>query len=186
LADVSGKGMGAALLASNILSALRILRGNQDFEILDAVKRISSQLHHSSRSGDFATLFAAVLDPSDNTLKFVNAGHNPPLLLRTDGTLKHLDSTGIPIGIFEEFDWKEVTIELSPNEKLVIFTDGITEATDIDGHLYDDDRMEDFLKTHSGLEIDELTEQLLADVNRFVGDAPRSDDMTMILLARSG
>ncbi len=184
LADVSGKGMGAALLASNILSALRILRGNQNFAILDAVKRISSQLHHSSRSGDFATVFAGVLDPSNNKVNFVNAGHNPPLLVRTDGTLKHLDPTGIPIGIFEDFDWQEESVELAPDDKIVIFTDGITEATDSAGELYDDPRMEAFVKSNCTLAVDELAEKLLADVNRFVGDAPRSDDMTMILLER--
>ena len=185
LADVSGKGMGAALLASNILSALRILRGNEEFRILDSVKRISSQLHHSSRSGDFATVFAGILDPSDNTVRFVNAGHNPPLLVKTDGSLKHLDPTGIPIGIFEEFDWKEESIQLEPGDKLVVFTDGITEATDSKGELYDDDRMENFVKTNCAMTLVDLTSNLLTDVNKFVGDAPRSDDMTMILLERN-
>ncbi len=185
LADVSGKGMGAALLASNILSAIRILRGNQDFNVLDAVKRISSQLHHSSRSGDFATVFAGVLDPAANTIRFVNAGHNPPLLVKRDGSLKHLDPTGIPIGIFEDFDWQEETIELAPDDKLIVFTDGITEATDSRGELYDDDRMEAFVTNNCTLALDDLSSRLLSDVNRFVGDAPRSDDMTMILLARN-
>jgi serine phosphatase RsbU (regulator of sigma subunit) len=185
LADVSGKGMGAALLASNILSAFRILRGNADFDVAEATARVSDQLHQSARPGDFATLFVGVLSPQDHTLTYVNAGHNPPILVRANGTLEYIQPTGIPIGIFGAFSWEEKVISFGPEDKLVVFTDGIPEATNGQEELYSDERLEKFVIDHRTQSLSGLTTSLIEDVSKFVGDAPRSDDITMILLRRA-
>jgi sigma-B regulation protein RsbU (phosphoserine phosphatase) len=184
LADVSGKGMGAALLASNILSAFRMLRGNSDFDVAEATTRVNAQLHGSSRSGDFATLFLALLDASNHTLTYVNAGHNSPLLVRNDGTIEYIEATGMPIGVFDGVGWESRTVMLSAGERLLVFTDGIPEAINAAEDFYSDERLEKFTVDHRTEPPDAFATTLIADVFNFVGDAPRSDDITLMLLQR--
>jgi phosphoserine phosphatase RsbU/P len=183
LADVSGKGMGAALLASNILSAFRMLRGNAVFDVADAVTRVNEQLHASSRSGDFATAFLALLDAKANTLSYVNAGHNSPLLVR-GGKFEYVEASGIPIGIFDGASWESRTVAFEPGDRLIVFTDGIPEAIDKDSEFYSDERLEKFTIDHHSEALDVFTRSLIEDVSNFVGDAPRSDDITLLLLQR--
>jgi sigma-B regulation protein RsbU (phosphoserine phosphatase) len=184
LADVSGKGMGAALLASNILSAFRMLRGNSDFEVADATTRVNAQLHGSSRSGDFATVFLAVLDANNHTLTYVNAGHNSPLLVRSDGTYELIDATGMPIGVFDGAAWEARTVTLAAGDRLLVFTDGIPEAINAAEDFYSDERLEKFAVDHRTTPPDAFATALIGDVSNFVGDAPRSDDITLMLLQR--
>ena len=184
LADVSGKGMGAALLASNILSAFRMLRGMANFDCADATARVSEQLAGTSRGGDFATVFLAILDPTTHTLQFVNAGHNPPLLVKPDGSSQYLDSTGIPIGIFAGFQWTQTTLELVPGDRIWVFTDGIPEAHDISANQYSDERLEQFLIESRNAPLPDATLTLIQDVSKFVGEAPRSDDITLLAVQR--
>jgi sigma-B regulation protein RsbU (phosphoserine phosphatase) len=184
LADVSGKGMGAALLASNILSAFRMLRGNSDFDVANATTRVNAQLHGSSRSGDFATLFLAVLDANNHTLTYVNAGHNSPLLVRPDGTIELIEATGMPIGVFDGASWESRTVALAAGDRLLVFTDGIPEAINAAEDFYSDERLEKFTVDHRTEPPDVFTTALINDVSSFVGDAPRSDDITLMLLQR--
>ncbi|MCX6830893.1 MAG: SpoIIE family protein phosphatase [candidate division Zixibacteria bacterium] len=184
LADVSGKGMGAALLASNILSAFRMLRGNTDFDVAEATTRVNAQLHASSRSGDFATAFLALLDANNHTLTYVNAGHNSPLLVRNDGTIEYIEATGMPIGVFDGVGWESRTIALAAGDRLLVFTDGIPEAINVTEDFYSDERLEKFTVDHRAEPPDIFATALIADVSNFVGDAPRSDDITLILLQR--
>ncbi len=185
LADVSGKGMGAALFASNILSAFRMLRALAKFDVVDAVARVSEQMESTSRGGDFATVFLGVLDPSTHTVEYVNAGHNPPILVRPDGSHSHLDSTGIPIGVFSGFAWGKNSLTINPGERIVIFTDGIPEANDSKGDQYSDERLEKFVIERRRDPLTELTSSLIKEVSKFVGDAPRSDDITLIMFERN-
>jgi phosphoserine phosphatase RsbU/P len=184
LADVSGKGMGAALLASNILSAFRMLRGNVDFDVAEATTRVNAQLHGSSRSGDFATLFLAVLDANNHTLMYVNAGHNSPLLVRSDGTIEYIEATGMPIGVFDGVGWESRTVTLAAGDRLLAFTDGIPEAINGTEDFYSDERLEKFTVDHRAEPPDVFATALINDVSNFVGDAPRSDDITLMLLQR--
>jgi serine phosphatase RsbU (regulator of sigma subunit) len=186
LGDVSGKGMGAALLASNILSAFRILRDSPVFDPAEVTARVSNQLHHSSRSGDFATIFLGILDPQTHQLTYVNAGHNSPLLVRADGRLEHVDATGIPMGIFGEFVWEAKPLTLECGDRLLVFTDGIPEAMDAESSFYTDERLEKFAIDHHCDSLDTFTITLIDDVDKFSAGAPRCDDMTVIILAREG
>jgi len=100
VADVSGKGMGAALLMSNILASFRILYNVTEFSLTDVVNMVSHQLFCSSGAADFATLFVGVIDPATNRLSYINAGHNPPILVRADGRHEYLEASGTMIGAF--------------------------------------------------------------------------------------
>jgi sigma-B regulation protein RsbU (phosphoserine phosphatase) len=174
----------AALLASNILSAFRMLRGNTDFEVAEATTRVNAQLHASSRSGDFATAFLAVLDANNHTLTYVNAGHNSPLLVRSDGRIELVEATGIPIGVFDGAVWESRTVTLAAGDRLLVFTDGIPEAINATEDFYSDERLEKFSVNHRAEPPDVFATALISDVSNFVGDAPRSDDITLILLQR--
>jgi sigma-B regulation protein RsbU (phosphoserine phosphatase) len=184
LADVSGKGMGAALLMSNVLAAFRIMYAAQDFRLLDAVSQVSRQLLKFSRPGDFATLFICVLCPKTNTLEYINAGHNPPLMVRSDGRMEDLEPSGIPIGAFDISNWKEETLKFEKGDFLFMFTDGVSEATNKDGKMYEEDRLKRFLLDSRDRSPEELTEAVLDEVNGFTGGAPQSDDITMMILRR--
>jgi len=184
LADVSGKGMGAALLMSNILAAFRILYDAEDFNLLDATCGVSKQLLQFSRPGDFATLFIGILCPKTNKLRYINAGHNPPMMIRSDGKVENLQASGIPIGAFDISEWQEETLEFGVGDFLFMFTDGVSEATNTEGEMYEDDRLKRFLLNSRNQSPEELTESVLDEINAFTGGALQSDDITMMILRR--
>jgi serine phosphatase RsbU (regulator of sigma subunit) len=185
VADVSGKGMGAALLMSNILAAVRVLYQTRQFELLRAVELVSKQLCQYSRSTDFATLFIGQLRPGENKVHYVNAGHNAPLLVRADGNIEHLEASGVMVGAFDFASWDQQSMELGPGDLLFIFTDGVTEAENESEEMYSDERLEKLLLDKRELSADDLAETIHSDIRGFVQDAPSSDDITMLILKRT-
>lgn len=183
VADVSGKGMGGALLMSNILASFRILYNNDKFDLLKVVKQVSLQLFKYSASEDFATLFIGLIDPKTDTLSYLNAGHNPPLLLRSDNSLEYLEPSGTMIGAFDFSDWVVDTISLASGEMLLVFTDGVVEA-DYKGALYGDERLENLMKANCDKTPQYLIEHIMKDVQEYAQDSPRSDDITMIAIKK--
>lgn len=183
IADVSGKGMGGALLMSNILAAFRILYNDEKFELVKIVKQISRQLFRYSRAEDFATLFIGTIDNRNNKLTYVNAGHNPPFLMRADGTLEFLEPSGIMIGAFDFAEWEESELTMNPGDTLLVFTDGVVEA-DRHGKLYGEDRLEEIMKKYFKESPNKLVDSVVKDVLDYVADSPRSDDITMLALKR--
>jgi sigma-B regulation protein RsbU (phosphoserine phosphatase) len=184
VADVSGKGLGAALLMSNILASFRILYESEEFDLIGSVEKISLQMHRYSASGDFATLFIGVTDPTSNLIRFVNAGHNPPVLVRGDGEMEHLDSSGTMIGAFDFCNWTQDSVEMSDGDLLLVFSDGVTEAQK-NGDQYGDERMEGFLLKERRSPVRQIVDGLMGDIDEFMGDAPRSDDITMLIVKRA-
>ncbi len=184
VADVSGKGMGAALLMSNILASFRILYESEQFDLVRAVERVSLQMYNYSASGDFATLFIGTVAPGSNVVRYVNAGHNPPVLVRRDGTIEHLDASGTMIGAFDFCNWSEDSVELAEGDLLFVFSDGVTEAEG-GGDQYGDERMERQLIETRNMRARQIVQSLMDDINDFVGDAPRSDDITMLIVKRA-
>ncbi|MCM2271412.1 MAG: SpoIIE family protein phosphatase [candidate division Zixibacteria bacterium] len=183
VADVSGKGLGAALLMSNILASFRITYSAPKFSLEKAVKAISTQLHRYSAPEDFATLFAGTIAPDSGTVSFVNAGHNPPLVVRADGTIEYLEPSGTMIGAFDFSTWKEETVQLAPGEFIFIFSDGVTEAMRGD-EPYTDARMEQMVLANRAETPSVIARRLTEDIEAYVGDGPRSDDITMMLVKR--
>jgi sigma-B regulation protein RsbU (phosphoserine phosphatase) len=181
--DVSGKGMGAALLMSNILASFRILYETDHFDLKSSVEKVSIQLYNSSQSGDFATLFLAVLEPSTGKVTFVNAGHNPPLLLRRNGQMEKLNPGGPMIGAFDFTSWKEGAAELSKGDLIFIFSDGVTEA-DNGKERYGDIRTEEFILKSDESNPKEVITHLMNKIRIFMGEMPNSDDITMLTLKR--
>lgn len=182
--DVSGKGMGAAMLMSSILTSCRILYNTAELSVNRVVAVMSDELHRSSTPGDFATFFIAVLDPEKHTMTYVNAGHNPPLLIREGQKIEYLEPGGVMIGAFPGFSWDEATVKFERGDILVVFTDGVTEAEDTDGQLYGQERLNELVVEKSELNMNDLTNEIYRDICSFEQGVPRSDDITMLLAKR--
>jgi sigma-B regulation protein RsbU (phosphoserine phosphatase) len=149
------------------------------------VKTISTQLLSYSKSKSFVTLFVGLLDPGSGTVRYVNAGHNPPLLLKQDGGLEHIESTGLMAGAFDFADWEEKTIDLAQGESIFIFSDGVTEADRSgSGDQFGDKRTEDIALELKDRDPRDFIEEIAGQLNQFMGDAPQSDDITMLALKR--
>jgi sigma-B regulation protein RsbU (phosphoserine phosphatase) len=185
LADVSGKGIGAALLASNILAAFRALYNSSEFNILETTRGISEQLLDFSRPGDFATLFIGILDPQSNSMRYINAGHNPPLIIRHGGNPEYLDASGIPIGMMDLDTWKEESIKINPGDFILIFSDGIPEAMNRGGDQFGDERLEKYVLDNCDKTPGKLLKSLMTEIDNFIEDYSRSDDITAIALRRN-
>lgn len=185
LGDVSGKGMGAAILMSNILAAFRVLYENDDINPAEIVKRVSMQLYNYSKSHNFVTLFVGILDPAKGKIRYANAGHNPPILIRNDGKHEYLDATGMMAGAFDFTEWEEKEANLSSGDLLFLFSDGVTEADrDGAGDQFGDDRTEKKALGFKDKNPQEFIEEMAGEIERFMGEAPQSDDITMMVLKR--
>ncbi len=183
LADVSGKGMGAALLMSNILASFRILYNERQFDLCQAVKQVSMQLFDHSAAEDFATLFMGLVDPKQDTITFCNAGHNPALLVRKDGKIEYLEASGTMIGAFDFSSWAEETVTLGEGDLVLVFTDGVTEAVRGE-EFYGDERVERLVASVRDNSPEDIAHSLLDDIKAFVKESPRSDDITMLLIKK--
>ena len=144
VADVSGKGMGAALLMSNILASFRILYEQNTDDLAEMSQKVSLQLCNYASTSNFATLFIGKLNPASGRIRYVNAGHNPPLIAHQDGKIELIDSTGMMIGAFDFAEWEQKELVLMPGDMMFIFTDGVTEADrDGAGDQFGDEKLEE-------------------------------------------
>jgi serine phosphatase RsbU (regulator of sigma subunit) len=181
LGDVTGKGMGAALLMANAMAGLQIL----EEDIADPVPLVERLHKHVSRhveTGQFVTLFAGMLDPRTGTIRYVNAGHNPPVVVGNGG-IRELESTGIPVALLPDHTWTEAVLSLDRGETLIVFSDGVTETTH-ESLQYDEGRWQKFLEEAGGVGSKELGKRLLADIEDFRGDDPIADDLTLLIIKR--
>jgi sigma-B regulation protein RsbU (phosphoserine phosphatase) len=183
VADVSGKGLGAALLMSNILAAFRILYRDPDFSLERAVERVNSQLVSYSAPEVFATLFIGLATPDHSEIQFINAGHNPPLLVRPSGEVTTLEPTGVLVGAFESDGWQVATVRLMPGDFILVFTDGVTEATKGE-EQFGEERLRDVILSHRAEAPAEIASRLMGEIREFIGKARQSDDITMVLVKR--
>ncbi len=184
VADVSGKGMGAALLMSNLLAAFRMLYSESGLDLQRVVRQVSAQMHRYTAADMFATLFIALLDPKTDTIQYINAGHNLPMIVRSDNTVSELEFGGVMIGAFPMMAWELKTLAMEPGDVLVTFTDGVTEATRGDEVQYGEERLRRLVASSRSLQPADLCERIKRDIDEFVEDAPQSDDITTLILKR--
>ena len=181
IADVSGKGVPAALLMANVQGLLRAFC-NGEREITEAIRQVNRSVSRGSSGGRFITLFYAEVDYGRGVLRYTNAGHNYPMLRRRDGTIEELTEGGLLLGLFDDatYDLGEVTI--APGDALLLYSDGISEATDSRGDLYGEDRLRALWQGSLSAPIGEVIDRLLRDVETFRGSAGQSDDMTVVVV----
>ncbi|MGA9295547.1 MAG: PP2C family protein-serine/threonine phosphatase [Ignavibacteriaceae bacterium] len=184
IADVTGKGIAAALLV-NTLNASLYSYLEFDLPLTEIAARLNKLIYRSTPSDRFITFFIAVLDPGKGELEVLNAGHNPILLLRENGTLEKIDAGGIGLGMLDfGIPYTGQSLKLEKGDKLFLYTDGIPEAMNPDEEEYSDDRMFNFFKNNSGLSSEEFIDAIVKDVKEHVGTANQSDDITCLILER--
>ena len=183
LADVSGKGISAALLTASLeaLAAGPIEEGRPPDEIC---ARVSRRLHSRTPVEKFATAFLASLDLEEHTLRYTNAGHEEGLLLRRDGTLELLGTCGFPLGMMSEGEYSLGEARLEPGDLLVVYSDGITDAFDPDGEDYGVERLVELCRKHGEAPLEDLAAALVRDLERFARSEPFADDRTLVMVRR--
>ena len=183
LGDVTGKGLGAALLMSSFLASARVLY-DTGLGLADLAARLGKLVHASTDSGRFITGFLARLDPAAGTVEYVNAGHPSPCLVGPRGLLE-LESTGVPFGILPDFRYGSSVAQMPPGALLAVFSDGIPEAQKGE-EFFDEERLHAALREAAALEsIEGVRRAVLARVEEFLEGAPRTDDMTLMLIRRA-
>lgn len=183
IADVSGKGVPAALLVSTVQGTLRAFSDGR-LSPTEIIAQVNRAVVRNTAGGKFVTLFYGEADPSTGQLRYVNAGHNYPLLRRADGRLETLQTGGVPLGLFESMPYAEGTIAFGPEDALLLFSDGITEAVDAFQQEYGDERLEALWASVEGGTPGEAIAHVMQAVATFRGDAAQNDDMTAVVIAR--
>jgi sigma-B regulation protein RsbU (phosphoserine phosphatase) len=180
--DVTGKGMGAAMLMSSIIAALRVLYQECE-DLATLAERLHRQILRSSDDIHFATMFLGLLDPHQHQLEYVNAGHNPPLLLCADRGCRSLPSTGLPMGLMPGATYSTRRIDLPVGALLCVFTDGIPEAM-VREEFYGEQRLQACIEGTATHPLEEIMEAVVRDLRAFLGEHVLQDDVTMLLLRR--
>ena len=189
IADVAGKGVPAALLMASLGATVHALMLLPDTTITSRVEHLNRLLYEVSSASHYATLFHCLYDPNFRTLTYINAGHNPPYLLRADGSVERLTCGGSVVGLLPGATYENGSLLLGPGDLLLAYTDGITEATDLRGNEWGEDSLEHALLA-SGTGHDRpartIIDEVLAKVSSFTAGAAQGDDMTLLVLRASG
>ena len=185
IADVTGKGLPAAMLMANLQASLQTLLP-MDMSLAEATAHINRVISGNTDMDKFITFFHAIFEPDGGRLRFVNAGHNPPFLVRSDGSMQELEAGGLLLGVMANAAYEEGVVDLEEGDLVVFFTDGITEAMSPEQEEYGEARLQKVLEEYHMSTAGDILDAVLADVRRFTEDPPeRSDDRTLIV-AKAG
>jgi sigma-B regulation protein RsbU (phosphoserine phosphatase) len=188
VADVTDKGTGAALYMALSRTLIRTYAVEYDLQPELAFNVAHQRILEDTKTSQFVTVFYGILDPTTGTLTYCNAGHNPPYLFCKNGddVIQELDNTGPPLGLrmFKDMTWEQRTAQLAPGDVLVLYSDGVTEAQDDQEEFFDEERLLEVGQANLGRSAQQIQDTILAEVDRFVGDAPQVDDITLMVLAR--
>ena len=183
IADVAGKGIAASLLAASFDALLMgPIEVGHPPDVICA--KISRRLFMKTPPERYVTAFIAALDPATNRVSYTNAGHNPGLLVRADGTVQRLEANGMPLGLFPVVEYERVEITLGPGDLLLLYTDGITEAANPAGDEFGLDRLQAVVRTHAREPLVALAGWIETAVEVFADGTPYGDDRTMVMLRR--
>lgn len=185
IGDVSGKGISAAIFMAVSRTLIRAtgLKGGAVSECMEYVNNLLCQ---ESVSSMFVTVFYGELNTLTGEVVYVNAGHNPPYLL-SSGEIHEVEMTnGLPLGVMENFHFESKKIQLKNGDQLLLFTDGVIEALNVEQTAYGEKKFESFLAQNLNLPVETIIKNSFAEVNEFVGDAPQSDDITLLGLTFKG
>lgn len=183
IADVSGKGVSSALLASFLQGAF--LSASSTTDIPEVLARINSFLSDRSEHGKYATMFYSKLE-SSGQLTYVNAGHCPPLLIHKTGEIEKLEAASMPVGLLPEASFVPEQRALAPGDRLVLYTDGVTEAQNEAGEFFGRRRLREAVQRGNGATCAELHEAILSAILDFTAGAEQADDLTLVVVEYRG
>lgn len=183
LGDVSGKGTAAALLTSSLHAAIHAQVTSQS-DLGEMITAVNRYLAENTPANRFVTLFTAELDPSNGKMQFINAGHNPPLVGRADGSVEQLASGGLPLGILPGAEFETGELDLGPGDTLVIYSDGVTEAVNLQEEEFGMERLEQVISSNSAASASGLRDKVEAALSAFTQTAPANDDITLVIVKR--
>jgi sigma-B regulation protein RsbU (phosphoserine phosphatase) len=186
VADVVDKGAGAALFMALSWTLIRTYAAEYPTQpelVLSAVHR---RILEDTETNMFVSVFYGILDPVTGAVSYCNAGHPPPYLLSAQGgsAVQTLRRTGMVLGVAEDAAWEQEVVQLAPGDALVLYTDGVTEARNERDTFFKEDRLLECVQAVRGRSAREIQNAILADVREFVGDAPQSDDIALMVVAR--
>jgi sigma-B regulation protein RsbU (phosphoserine phosphatase) len=183
LADISGKGFAAALLMANLQAYVRSRFSLAREDIPGLLRSLNAYLFESSPSSRYATLFFGRYEDDSGRLIYVNCGHNPPLVMRCDGTTAWLQPTAPVVGLFDEWSCTIGELEIRTGDTLVLYTDGVTDAMDDEGNFFGEERLVELVRLHRGTAPSQLLDTLIDTVTRFSGKV-QEDDLTLVIARR--
>jgi sigma-B regulation protein RsbU (phosphoserine phosphatase) len=183
IADVADKGVPAALFMALSRTLMRAVAFTGRAPA-DALARVNELILSDARSDLFVTLFYATWNPATGELMYANAGHNPPLLVKAEGTMKELQSRGIALGVVEHIAPEAGTATMQSGDVLLLYTDGIIDALNHDDHPFGLQRLMDVLLDARGLSAEGVVNRIMSAVRDYAGDEPPFDDQTLVVIKR--
>jgi sigma-B regulation protein RsbU (phosphoserine phosphatase) len=183
LGDVSGKGTAAALLMSSVHAAIHA-QVSAKSSLDQTISSVNKYLAENTPANRFVTMFAAELDPATGALKYINAGHNPPLIGRVDGTIVQLSSGGFPLGIMPSAEFEMGETILNPGESLVVYSDGVSEANNIKDEEFGMERLSAVIQNNLSSSASGMRDKVESALSAFTLTAPANDDITLVIVKR--
>ena len=182
VADVSGKGLPAALIMVSF-RAYMLATVINELAMRVVMARVNRLVHRTTSGERFITTFYGLIDPENKRLLYINAGHNPPVLIRADGTRKLLDQSGLPLGVFEDSRYSESVVDFLPGDVLVLYTDGVTEARNAKDESFGLERLERLVRRESGLRAGAICRAVTTAVHEFSEEVGGpEDDLTVSIV----
>jgi sigma-B regulation protein RsbU (phosphoserine phosphatase) len=180
IGDVSGKGIPAALLMASLQASVRGQSYSRGNDVAGLMANVNRLVYDASPSNRYATFFYAQFDPATRRMIYVNGGHNPPMVLRGEETIR-LEAGGPPVGLFRPAQYEQAEVQLDPGDLLVLFTDGISEAENPANDEWGEDALEASARACNGIAPAEAIERIMRNADQFVAGAPQHDDMTLVV-----
>ncbi|MBI3695624.1 MAG: SpoIIE family protein phosphatase [Acidobacteria bacterium] len=184
LADVSGKGVSAAILTSLLQGAFFATAGRES-HLAEIMSRVNGYVCERSQTRNYATVFYCTVG-RDGVMRWINAGHCPPLVVRRGGGVELLPASGCPVGLFPGAPFAQEETHLKPGDKLVIYSDGVTEAENASGKQFGDETLAELVKRHTDVTAADLHQIIIGQVSAFTAGAPQNDDVTLVVLEYRG
>jgi phosphoserine phosphatase RsbU/P len=192
LADVAGKGVAAALIMAAVQASLRVIASEDGIPLPQLVAKMNRFLHQSTSSASYVTFFYAQLNERTRQLQYVNAGHNPPYLIRTVApdadqastapSIQELKTGGTVIGLLPDVTYEEATIDLQAGDVLVAFTDGVTEALNANEEEFGEERLKDLICRVARLPAPEISRRISEELRGWISNAAQYDDLTFLVM----
>jgi len=184
VADVSGKGVGASLLMASLRAALQS-EVHAKYNIEEMAVKLNNFVHRSSAPNGFITFFFCELSKKSGELKYINAGHNPPLIIDKKGKITRMESSGLCLGMFPSSTYEVKKVTIRDGEMAVLFTDGITESRNKDNKEFDEKGLIKLLRKHPKLKASKILKKVNEELESFTAGADRMDDMTLVIIQRT-